>query len=86
MFRKYSKKKGSKRARVTRFVTSFLTLKSFEETILSVKAMFASDEWANSCYASKVKERKVGAILLSDDKFWKSIKFCLKCTTPLAKV
>jgi len=25
-------------------------------------------------------------IVLSDDRFWKSIQYCLKCVTPLVKV
>ena len=35
-----------KRAGVSRFATSFLTLKSFEENKLPLRAMFASEEWA----------------------------------------
>ena len=75
-----------KRARVIRFATSFLTLKSFDENKLALRAMFASQEWAKSNYASKVEAKKVGATLLSDDKFWKSIKYCLKCVSPLVKI
>ena len=86
MFRKYSNKRELKRAGVTRFATSFLTLKSFDENKLALKAMFASQEWAKSNYASKVEAKKVGATLLSDDKFWKSIKYCLKCVSPLVKI
>ncbi|XP_052187762.1 uncharacterized protein LOC127798293 [Diospyros lotus] len=86
MFRKFSKKRELKRPGVTRFATSFLTLRSFEENKIPLRAMFASEEWAKSHYASKVDAIKVGAILLSDDKFWKSIKYCLKCVSPLVKV
>ena len=86
MFRKYSNKREIKRARVIRFATSFLTLKSFDESKFPLRAMFASQEWAKSNYASKVEGKKVGTILLSDDKFYKSIKYCLKCVRPLVKV
>ena len=59
MFRKYSNKRELKRARIARFATSFLILKSFDENKLPLRAMFASQEWAKSNYASKVKEKKV---------------------------
>ena len=71
MFRKFSKKIKLKRVGVTRFATSFLTLKSFEENKLPLRAMFASEEWAKSNYATKMEAKKVEAILLLDNKFWK---------------
>ena len=60
MFRKYSNKREIKRARVIRFATSFLTLKSFYENKLPLRAMFASQEWAKSNYASKVEGKSWG--------------------------
>ena len=61
MFRKFSKKRELKRAGVTRFATSFLTLKSFEENKLPLQAMFASEEWAKSNYATK-QQKETGYI------------------------
>lgn len=86
MFRKFSKKRELKRLGVIRFPTSFITLKSFEENKIPLRAMFASEKRAKSHYASKVDTIKVGAILLSDDKFWKSIKYYLKCVSPLVSL
>ncbi|XP_039123453.1 uncharacterized protein LOC120260074 [Dioscorea cayenensis subsp. rotundata] len=82
----YSKKKELKRPGVTRFATSFLTLKSIDDSKLALRAMFASEEWARCSYSSKMEAKKVEAIFLLDDKFWKSIKYCLKCASPLIKV
>ena len=53
---------------------------------LPLRAMFASQEWAKSNYAYKIEGKKVKTTLLSNDKFWKSIKYCLKCVSPLVKV
>ena len=83
LFRKFSKKRELKRASVTRFATSFLNLKSVEENKLPLRAMFASEEWAKRNYATKMEAKKVEAILLLDNKFWKSVTYCLKCVGPL---
>jgi len=49
--------------------------------------MFVSKEWTNSDYASSKNEgEQVLNIALSDDRFWKSIEYCLKCVIPLVKV
>ena len=48
--------------------------------------MFALEEWAKSNYATKMEAKKVEAILLLDNKFWKSVTCCLKCVSPLVKV
>ncbi|XP_039144882.1 uncharacterized protein LOC120282190 [Dioscorea cayenensis subsp. rotundata] len=82
----YSKKKELKRPGVTRFATSFLILKSIDDSKLALRAMFASEEWARCSYSPNMEAKKVEAILLLDDKFWKSIKYCLKCASPLIKV
>ena len=86
MFRKFSKKRELKKASVTRFATSFFTLKSFEENMLPLQAMFVSKEWAKSNYATKIEANKVEVILLLDNKFWKSVTSCLKSVGPLVKV
>ena len=48
--------------------------------------MFASEEWARSTYACKFVARKVQNIILSDNRFWKAIKYCLKYVLPLVKM
>ena len=48
--------------------------------------MFVSEEWTTSTYASKNEGKQVLSIVLCDDRFWKSIQYCLKCVTPLVKV
>ena len=73
-FRKYFKKKELKRLMVKQFTTSLLTLKSFDKSKLTFSAMFALEEWTKSPYSSKMEAKKVEAIVLLDDKFWKSIK------------
>jgi len=48
--------------------------------------MFVSEEWTTSKHASKTEGKQVVCIVLSDDRFWKSIQYCLKCVTPLVKI
>ena len=86
MFRKFSEKRELKRTSVTRFAMSFLTLKSFEENKLPLRAMFASEEWAKSNYFTEMEAKKVEVILLLDNNFWKSKTYRLKCVGPLVKV
>jgi len=48
--------------------------------------MFVSQEWTTINHASKNKGKQMVNIGLSDDRFWKSIQYYLKCVTPLVKV
>jgi len=48
--------------------------------------MFVSKERTTSKHASKTEGKQVVGIVLSDDRFWKSIQYCLKCVTPLVKL
>ncbi|KAJ0089587.1 hypothetical protein Patl1_14272 [Pistacia atlantica] len=74
------------RPAVTRFATSFLTLSCIMDSKLTLRSMFASEEWANSTHTTTVKGKKVVDIILSDTRFWKSIQFALKCVDPLVEV
>ena len=48
--------------------------------------MFASEEWAKSSCAKKSDGINVQLIILSNPKFWPTIKFCLKYVIPLVQV
>ncbi|XP_031284359.1 uncharacterized protein LOC116143083 [Pistacia vera] len=86
LYRKFSKDKELARPVVTRFATSFLILSCIMDSKLALTSMFASEEWANSTYATTIKGKKVVDIILSDTRFWKSIQFALKCVDPLVEV
>ena len=64
--RKHTKKKESMRASVTRFATSYLTLRHFYETKIVLRVMFAFKEWQMSQYYRKVNDIKVRNIILTD--------------------
>ncbi|GMQ03740.1 hypothetical protein CsSME_00049421 [Camellia sinensis var. sinensis] len=68
------------------FATAFLTLKSFQDRKLQLRAMFASKEWARSSYSTSVNAKKAQGTILGDARFWKAIKYCLKCVLPLVKI
>ncbi|KAF7152136.1 hypothetical protein RHSIM_Rhsim01G0133500 [Rhododendron simsii] len=52
MFRKYTLKKELARPAITRFATSYLTLKRFDDLKIQIRAMLASVEWATSSYGN----------------------------------
>ncbi|XP_027342020.1 uncharacterized protein LOC113854897 [Abrus precatorius] len=86
LYRKHSKGRELARPAVTKFATAYLTLNCIMQQKNALKSMFASEEFASSSYANRVEAKQVMSIVLSDDKFWKSIKYCLKCVIPLVKV
>ncbi|XP_028093325.1 uncharacterized protein LOC114293451 [Camellia sinensis] len=53
---------------------------------LQLRAMFASEEWARSSYSTSVNAKKAQGTILGDARFWKAIKYCLKCVLPLVKI
>jgi len=48
--------------------------------------MFALEEWATSLHATKIEAKLVMNLVLTDDKFWRSIAYCLKCVNLYVKV
>ena len=64
--RKHTKKKESMRASVTRFATSYLTLRCLYKTKIGLRAMFASKEWQKSQYSKKANDTKVRDIILTN--------------------
>ena len=51
---------------VTRFATSYLTLRHFYETKIVLRVMFAFKEWQMSQYYRKVNDIKVRNIILTN--------------------
>ena len=86
LYRKYSKGRELARPAVTRFATSYLTLNCIKQQKNALRAMFALEEWATSPHASKSEAKLVMNLVLGDNRFWKSITYCLKCVIPLVKV
>ncbi|XP_061357381.1 uncharacterized protein LOC133301719 [Gastrolobium bilobum] len=86
LFRSFSKNRELARPAITRFATSYLTLKSIFEQKIPLRSMFASEKWEKSPYATRPEAKVVRDILLTDSRFWKSIKYCLKCVTPLVNI
>ncbi|KAA8546963.1 hypothetical protein F0562_003392 [Nyssa sinensis] len=86
LMRKHTRKMQLVRASVTRFATSYLTLRHLHKTKIELRAMFASKEWQISQYSKKGNCVKAMNIILAKPNFWASIKYCLKCVLPLVKV
>ena len=86
LMRKHTKKKELVRAGVTRFTASYLTLRRLHETKIRFTSMFGSEEWQRNQYSKKADGIKVRDIILANQTFWISIKYCLKCVLPLVKI
>ncbi|XP_028793556.1 uncharacterized protein LOC114749230 [Neltuma alba] len=86
LYRKYSKGKELARPAVTRFATAYLTLSCILRQKNALRTMFASDDWTSSTFASKSEGKQVVDMVFGDSRFWSSIKYCLKCVSPLVKV
>ncbi|KAF7152026.1 hypothetical protein RHSIM_Rhsim01G0132400 [Rhododendron simsii] len=85
LFRKFTKKTELTRLTVTWFATAYLTIKSFDETKMGLRYMFASKEWFTSPYSKSVGGMKPQGTCLHDKKFWKTDKYCMKVVLPLVK-
>ncbi|KAL4561073.1 hypothetical protein LXL04_033235 [Taraxacum kok-saghyz] len=72
--------------RVTRFSTSFLTLKRFQELKIPIRELFASKEWAECNFASTNDGKLVENIIPAYVNFWKAVKYCLSCVVPVYKI
>ena len=84
--RKFTKGKELTRPAVTRFATSYLTLRRLHESKVALRAMFGSEKWQKSPFAKKKDGELVREIIMADKNFWSSIQYCLKSTLPLVKV
>ena len=69
LFRKFSKKRELTRPAITRFATSYLTLKSFDETRVQLRAMFSSIAWVESSYSKTSGGLKAQGIIVDDKRF-----------------
>lgn len=86
MFRKYTKQRELARPAITRFATSYFTLKSMHDKKTQIQAMFRSKEWLASEHGKSTVGIRVRWIIENDATFWPSIKYCMKCVLPLVKV
>ncbi|XP_028753001.1 uncharacterized protein LOC114712623 [Neltuma alba] len=86
LYRKYSKGRELARPAVTRFATAYLTLSCIFRQKNALRTMFASDDWVSGSFASKSEGKQVADMIFGDSRFWSSIKYCLKCVSPLVKV
>ncbi|CAD6219201.1 unnamed protein product [Miscanthus lutarioriparius] len=70
------------RPAVTRFASSFLTLKSLHKHKDDLKALFYSEEWSENKLAKTNAGDNVHSIVFSVE-FWNSIEDCLRASAPL---
>ncbi|GAB2299395.1 hypothetical protein Dimus_038560 [Dionaea muscipula] len=74
------------RPAMTRFATSYLTLRSLDEQKGPLLAMFTSDKWKSSRFAALTEGKVIQRIVLDTRGFWRNLEICLKGAIPLVKV
>ncbi|XP_022031117.1 uncharacterized protein LOC110932064 [Helianthus annuus] len=73
------------KAGVTRFATTFLTLKSLHKQKSDLRNMFASEKWSNGKWAEEQKGKRANDIVFTPG-FWINVNFILKVMGPLVQV
>ncbi|XP_027157929.1 uncharacterized protein LOC113759555 [Coffea eugenioides] len=71
---------------VTRFATSYLTMRRLSELKGNLFNFFCSDKKKTSMYARRNKGKKIESIIFDNQQFWPNVELCLKIASPLIKV
>ncbi|XP_042019101.1 uncharacterized protein LOC121766939 [Salvia splendens] len=85
MMRRYTNKRELLRPTVTRFATSFITLRSIHNQRQNLIKMFTSDEWTTSQWYKEESGKQVTTTVLND-AYWRHIVHALKLGSPLIEV
>ena len=86
LMRTFKKNHELLRPAITRFATSFLTLRSLYKQKQALIAMFFSEKWCSSKWAKKVEGVKARSTVLFDPNFWPHVAFYIKTTIQLVSV
>ncbi|XP_042475900.1 uncharacterized protein LOC122057736 isoform X2 [Macadamia integrifolia] len=70
---------------VTRFATSFITLRSLLDNRIGLKRMFQSNKWLSSQFSKLDEGKEVEKIVLSST-FWKKMQYVRKSVEPIVQV
>lgn len=71
---------------ITRFATSYLTMRRLNELRGALINFFSSEKWSQSTYTKTKKGKEVCNIIFDSQQFWPNVDICLKIATPLIKV
>lgn len=85
IMRKYTNKSELVRHGVTRFATTFLTLRRLYTQRNNLRKMFTSDDWTKTTLA-KVTKGKGAANVVLMNTFWNDVAYCLRSMGPLVGV
>ncbi|XP_042012124.1 uncharacterized protein LOC121760536 [Salvia splendens] len=85
MMRRYTNKRELLRPAVTRFATSFITLRSIHNQRQNLRKMFTSDEWTTSQWYKEASGKQATTTVLND-AYWRHIVHALKLGSPLIEV
>ncbi|KAL4198956.1 hypothetical protein AMTRI_Chr03g142580 [Amborella trichopoda] len=85
MMTSFTKKRELVRPGITRFATSFLTLRSLAKQKSALRTIFASELWSQSKWSMHKDGRKAEKIILNTS-FWSQIIIALELARPLVRV
>ena len=84
--RDFTKGRELIRLAATRFATSYLTLSCLNEFKGELMTMFSSEQWRCSKFAKTKEGKRIHAIVMDNNGFWRLVVKCLKAAIPLLKV
>ncbi|XP_050292606.1 uncharacterized protein LOC126733355 [Quercus robur] len=84
--RDFTKGRELIRPAATRFATSYLTLSCLNEFKGELMAMFSTKQWRCSKFAKTKEGKRIHAIVMDNNGFWRLVVKCLKAAIPLLKV
>ncbi|KAL4593761.1 hypothetical protein ACB092_M014000 [Castanea dentata] len=73
------------RPAATRIATSYLTLSGLNEFKGELMTMFSSEQWRCSKFAKTKEGKRIHAIVMDNNGFWRLVVKCLKAAIPLLK-
>ncbi|XP_008221800.1 PREDICTED: uncharacterized protein LOC103321750 [Prunus mume] len=86
LMRSFTKNKEIIRLAITRFATSYLTLRSIYKQKQPLQAIFSSREWHNRPFVQHNEGIRAHSTILYDVNFWSRVAFCIKSVIPLVSV
>ncbi|KAK1419670.1 hypothetical protein QVD17_28923 [Tagetes erecta] len=85
MMREFTNNKELTRTGITRFTTTYLTLKRLHNQKASLSNMFTSEKWTESVWAKETKGKRASEVV-STPSFWNNVLWILKVMGPLVRV
>jgi hypothetical protein len=86
LMRRFTNNKELVRPAITRFATSFISLRSIFVCMRDVKTMFVSHEWDHLAFSRKPEGEAICRLVSYQESFWVGVEELVSISEPLVKV